>query len=597
MLKREAWLDLARKLDWTVSHATPEEVFPRGPSGTPWLPQEKWADWDEPYHTSYREYVRNQSDKEASVRAVRELLGRAEDLDELPPPWRSSLKLHAATLPLAEFAAVIGNLRGARFGRDGAWRTAALLGALDELRHTQIPLAIMHDLVRKDRQFDWTHRFYHSNNWIAIAARHFTDELFLASSAVEFAVGANFVFETGFTNLQFLGLAALARGAGDHLFEKMASSIQTDEARHSQIGLPVLERVVREDPAYAQGMLDKWFWRSWLLFAVITGFSMDYLTPLPHRTSSFKEFVQEWVLDQFLDSVESLGLKKPWYWDQLLDALDHYHHMVYASAYTYRFTVWFDLVVPGPEERAWLRQKYPRSWDRLDPVWEQVTERWNRTNVGNELSVHGTAIVGFCNLCQLVLSGGRPDRNTAIVIQRDGTKFVFCSEPCRWIFEREIERYAGHEDIVKRVLAGEAPANLVGMLRRYFGLTQQDWGKDAYGGDYPWLSRRPAADPAPGLHVAPAPGNRGDAIPLYGFLQGDTMGLLVLAHAGDTVADLGDVLQRSAGLRVARRERIAVVRRGEPLDPRLSVAQAGLSPLDRFDVIEAAEDGPKESPS
>jgi hypothetical protein len=27
------------------------------------------------------------------------------------------------------------------------------------------------------------------------------------------------------------------------------------------------------------------------------------------------------------------------------------------------------------------------------------------------------------------------------------------------------------------------------MLRRYFGLSHQTWGKDAYGGRYPWLAR------------------------------------------------------------------------------------------------------------
>ena len=43
--------------------------------------------------------------------------------------------------------------------------------------------------------------------------------------------------------------------------------------------------------------------------------------------------------------------------------------------------------------------------------------------------------------------------------------------------------------MVKRVLAGEAPANLVAMLRRYFGLDYHSWGKDAYGGDYPFIRR------------------------------------------------------------------------------------------------------------
>ena len=34
-----------------------------------------------------------------------------------------------------------------------------------------------------------------------------------------------------------------------------------------------------------------------------------------------------------------------------IDALDIYHHMLYASTYTYRATMWFDFALPGPEER------------------------------------------------------------------------------------------------------------------------------------------------------------------------------------------------------------------------------------------------------
>jgi toluene monooxygenase system protein A len=490
MLKRREWLDFARKLDWRMSYADERDVYPEALSGRPWLDGAQWQDWEEPFHTTFSEYVAGQHEKDAAVYAVRDAVGRAEDMAQLPAPWLSSLKLHAATLPLAEFAAVVGNLRGARFGRDSAWRMAATYGALDEMRHTQIPLAIMHELVRLDAQFDWTHRFYHSNNWVAIAARHLVDELLLGSSAVEFAVGTNFVFETGFTNLQFIGLSALARGVSDRMFERMVTSIQTDEARHSQIGGPVLRKLVEHDPEYAQYLLDKWFWRSWLLFAVVTGFAMDYFTPLESRDRSFKEFMEEWVVDQYLRSLDEYGLKRPWYWDTFIQSLDYFHHMIYASAYTYRATVWFDFVVPGPRERAWLRDKYPASWPDMEPVWEQISRRWAEADPGNDFAVHGTAIVTFCDLCQLVLCGGTPRRNSAIVIEREGRKHVFCSEPCRWIFEREPERYASHRDVVKRVLAGEAPANLVSMLRNYFGLRYEDWGKDVYAGQYSWLERR-----------------------------------------------------------------------------------------------------------
>jgi toluene monooxygenase system protein A len=490
LLKRDDWLDLARKLDWSFSYVGDDEraVFPEELSGAPWLPHDAWADWDEPFRTSYTEYVCTQSAKEASVRAVKEAVGGIEDAAKLDPSWLNALRLHSATLPLAEFAAVIGFLRAARFGRDSAWRNAAAFGALDEIRHTQIPLYVLHDLIRWDPRFDWTHKFFHTNNWIAIAARHLADELLIGSDPIEMAIGTNFVFETGFTNLQFIGLSSMAHSVGDRMFERMVKSIQTDEARHAQIGRPVLAKLVAHDPARAQYLVDKWFWRSWLFFAVVTGFAMDYLTPLAHRTQSFKEFVDEWVLDQFERSLSELGLARPWYWDTFLAATESYHHMVYATAYTYRATTWFDFALPGPAERTWLREKYPRTWDEMDPIWERITERWRTSGPGVEWFTHGVTPVAFCHLCQLVLCGGTPSKNSAIVREIGGKTRAFCSEPCAWIFEREPARYADHDDVVGRILAGDAPANLLELTRTYFGLTRETWGKDLAGGDYAWLA-------------------------------------------------------------------------------------------------------------
>ena len=74
-------------------------------------------------------------------------------------------------------------------------------------------------------------------------------------------------------------------------------------------------------------------------------------------------------------------------------------------------------------------------------------------------------------------------------------------------------------------------------------------------------------------------------IPLYGFLQGDTVGLLILAEEGDTVQALARKLQDAASLRVAGRDQVQVVYNGKTMDPTMTVAQAGLEALDRFDVI------------
>lgn len=74
-------------------------------------------------------------------------------------------------------------------------------------------------------------------------------------------------------------------------------------------------------------------------------------------------------------------------------------------------------------------------------------------------------------------------------------------------------------------------------------------------------------------------------IPLYGFLEGDTLGLLVLAEEGETVLELAQRLQDAGMIRVASSDQVELIYDGRAMDPRLTVAQTGLQALDRFDVI------------
>jgi hypothetical protein len=73
-------------------------------------------------------------------------------------------------------------------------------------------------------------------------------------------------------------------------------------------------------------------------------------------------------------------------------------------------------------------------------------------------------------------------------------------------------------------------------------------------------------------------------IPLYGFVEGDTLGLVVLANEQDTMAELARTLQKAAALRVAPHAGATVWFNGAPLAPSTTVEAAGLRPLDRFDV-------------
>jgi hypothetical protein len=74
-------------------------------------------------------------------------------------------------------------------------------------------------------------------------------------------------------------------------------------------------------------------------------------------------------------------------------------------------------------------------------------------------------------------------------------------------------------------------------------------------------------------------------VPLYGFLQGDTVGLLILADDGDTLEALARKLQAAASLRVASRDHVRVVYNDKTMDLTMTVAQAGFEALDRFDVV------------
>ena len=78
-------------------------------------------------------------------------------------------------------------------------------------------------------------------------------------------------------------------------------------------------------------------------------------------------------------------------------------------------------------------------------------------------------------------------------------------------------------------------------------------------------------------------------VPLYGFLAGDTLGLVLLVHDNDRVDAIADQLQLAACVRVAPRAHAQVYFRGQRLDPKLTVSEAGLTPLDRVDVVPEVE--------
>jgi hypothetical protein len=75
-------------------------------------------------------------------------------------------------------------------------------------------------------------------------------------------------------------------------------------------------------------------------------------------------------------------------------------------------------------------------------------------------------------------------------------------------------------------------------------------------------------------------------LPLYGFREGDSIGLLIMADEQETVGSLAQKLQEAASIRVTPAERVELVHRNHLLDLSITLSQAGVAALDRFDVRE-----------
>jgi hypothetical protein len=74
------------------------------------------------------------------------------------------------------------------------------------------------------------------------------------------------------------------------------------------------------------------------------------------------------------------------------------------------------------------------------------------------------------------------------------------------------------------------------------------------------------------------------SLPLYGFLEGDTVGLLIVTDENESIASLVRKLQEAGNIRVIPRAEVQLVYQGRVIDPALTVSEAGFTALERFDV-------------
>lgn len=79
------------------------------------------------------------------------------------------------------------------------------------------------------------------------------------------------------------------------------------------------------------------------------------------------------------------------------------------------------------------------------------------------------------------------------------------------------------------------------------------------------------------------------AIPLYCFVRGDTLGLVVLAPEQERVDELALRMSRAAAPRVRLEGKLRVLHAGRALSGELTLAEAGVRALDRVDLVKEAD--------
>jgi toluene monooxygenase system protein A len=481
MLDRSEWYDIARTTNWTPRFVSESELFPPEQSDPFGIPIAEWETYDEPYKVSYREYVGVQREKDAGAYSVKAALVRSKYYEQIDEGYLSMLKFNYAASVPGEYAACFPEGRMARFSKAPSMRNLATFAILDELRHTQILLYFSHQLAALDRQFDWAAEGLGSMNWVSMAGRHAMEDLLHSRDIVTTSVMLHLAFETGLTNIQMLGLSADSANMGDYTFSNLITSIQSDEARHAQIGTPLVEIMVRNGrKAEAQKAMDVGFWRIWRLFALVAGIPMDYMIPLEKRERSFKEYVHEFVVNQFERQLRDLGLEKPWYWEYFLGDIERHHHTQQAGIWSWRATVWWhpDGAV-GPKERAWLEQKYPGWNATYGKYWDVITENVKQ---GRPEKTSAVGMPCVCNMCNITVANRGGTEWEARVFQSEykGRRYNFCSPVCQWIFDSEPEHYADYDSIVDRLYNGEIDPPTPENLLKFMGIgVLSDGGHDA----------------------------------------------------------------------------------------------------------------------
>lgn len=437
---RERYAYMTRHLGWETTYQPMDKVFPYAEYEG--IKIHDWDKWEDPFRLTMDAYWKYQAEKERKLYAIIDAYNQNNGhLNVTDAKYINSIKLFLNGISPLEYMAHRGFAHIGRQFPGEAARVACLMQSLDEIRHAQTQI---HSLSNFNKHYNGFHDFTKmiQRVWYMSVPRSFFDDA-VSAGPFEFIVSIGFSFEYVLTNLLFVPFVSGAAYNGDMGTMTFGFSAQSDEARHMTLGLEAIKFMLEQDPAnvpIVQRWIDKWMWRGYRLLTLV-GMMMDYM--LPKRVMSWKEAWEIYFEENggaLFKDLARYGIRPPKYLEQIEFDKDHISHQAWATFYQYSALSNFHTWMPTDDEMDWLSSKYPNSFDKYYrprfEFWRKEAEQGNR--------FFNKTIPMLCQTCQIPMVFTEPGDPTKTCYRESdykGSKYHFCSDGCKDIFDHEPEKY------------------------------------------------------------------------------------------------------------------------------------------------------------
>ena len=467
---RERYRLLTRDLDWTPTYVDPKDVYPY--TRYEGIKIHDWDAWEDPFRLTIDSYCKYQAEKDKKLYAVIDSFAQGQGhLSLTDARYVNSLKLFLQGVTPLEYAAHRHFAFLSRHLDGPGARFAALCQSIDELRHTQTEI---HTISQYNKYYGGLHNWsqMHDRVWYLSVPKSFFEDG-MSAGPFEFLTAISFSFEYLLTNLLFVPFMSGASFNGDLATMTFGFSAQSDESRHMTLGLESIKFLLEQDEGNVpiiQDWIDKWFWRGYRLLGLVAAM-MDYM--LPKKIMSWKEAFELYFEGQMMDGLfpdlEYYGIRLPRHLDQAIAEKGLVSHQVYWILYQFSFAASFNTTVPSPRSSTGCRRatRTP-STGYYRPLWDRAK---SMADGGNRFFFRGLPML--CQTCQIPMGFTEPDDPTKLCVRTSeyrGERFNFCSDGCKWIFDREPEKYVQAWLPVHQIYQGNCGGPTVPDVLAWYGI-------------------------------------------------------------------------------------------------------------------------------